>query len=115
MATIALNRSGLPNVGWKHFWETLTEADSAEAAELNSLSGLAGSVQVTGTFGGATVTLQSSNDGTNFATMKDPAGNDISMTSAGMSEFSTAARYIRPSATGGTAQDVDVTVIARGN
>ena len=115
MAVKSLNRSWLPNIGWKHFWEAISEADTAEAAEMNGLSGLAGSVQFTGTMGGSTFVLLASNDGTNWATIKDPAGNDISTTVAGVFEFSTSSRYVRPSASGGSSQDVDVTIIARGN
>jgi P pilus assembly chaperone PapD len=71
-------------------------------------------VQVTGTFGGATIALQVSNDGTNYATLKDGTGTTITFTSAGMAEFSTAALYIKPSSSGGTADDVTVTVVLRG-
>jgi hypothetical protein len=70
-----------------------------------------GSVQVTGTFGAA-VTLQASDDGTNFVTLKDLGGSDISFTSAGRTEFSTAAAYIKPAEAGVTG--VVVTVTLRG-
>ena len=78
------------------------------------MQGLAGSVQVTGTFGGATITLQVSNDGTNYVTLKDGIGNDITFSAAGMREFSTAALYLKPTSSGGTADNVIVTVILRG-
>lgn len=94
-------------------WETLTEADTGAAFAPGSTDPLAGSVQVIGTFGGATVILQGSNDGTNWVGLNDVAGNAISLTAAGAAEFSTAMAYIRPSASGGSSQDVDVIVSLR--
>jgi hypothetical protein len=95
-------------------WAAFSTADTAVSVRLENMQGLAGAIQVTGTFGGATIVLQVSNDGTNWATLKDGTGTNISITSAGMSEFSTAALYLRPSSSGGTADDVTVTVVLRG-
>lgn len=77
------------------------------------LGGLSGSMQVTGTFGSATITLQGSNDGTNFYAIKDFAGDDIALTAAGILEFSTAAAYIRPSSANGSADNVTVVIVLR--
>jgi hypothetical protein len=95
-------------------WTDYSTADTSTPIKVQNMQGLAGSVQVTGTFGGATITLQGSNDGTNFVTLKDSAGTAISVTAAGMAEFSTAALYLKPTSTGGTADNVTVTVILRG-
>lgn len=95
-------------------WANLSTGDTAVAVELINMQGLAGAVQVTGTFGGATIVLEVSNDGANYATLKDGTGTAISFTAAGMVEFSTAARYIRVSSSGGTGDDVTVTVVLRG-
>jgi hypothetical protein len=95
-------------------WTDYSTADTSTPIKVQNMQGLAGSVQVTGTFGGATITLQVSNDGTNYVTLKDSAGIDISLTAAGMSEFSTAALYLKPTSTGGTSDNVTVTVILRG-
>lgn len=95
-------------------WETLTESDTAEAWDPSGGEALIAGVQFTGTFGGATVVLQGSWDGTNYVTLNDSSGAPISMASAGAAEFSTTAKKIRPSASGGTSQDVDTTIIARG-
>ena len=113
MATITPVRSSEGANIEKVFWETLTTADTATAVIPQGVTGVVGSVQVTGTFGSGTCVLQGSNDGTNYVTLKDTAGNDISLTAAGMVDFSTAALYIRPSTSGGTADDLDVTVILR--
>ena len=96
-------------------WTDYSTADTSTPIKVQNMQGLAGSVQVTGTFGSATITLQASNDGTNYVTLKDSAGGTaISFTAAGMAEFSTAALFIKPTSSGGTADNVTVTVILRG-
>lgn len=86
-------------------WETLTSSDVGSAYAPLDTSGAVACVQMTGTFGAAVV-MQGSNDGTNWFTLKDMSGNDVSLTAAGLVDFSTAAQYIRPSA--GAVTDVDV-------
>lgn len=115
MATITPTLTGAYDKPIEAFWETLTENDTAAAWEPQRLAALIAGVQVTGTFGSATVVLEGSWDGTNYVTLKDTAGNDVSLTAAGAAEFSTTAKLIRPAASGGTSQDVDITIIARGN
>lgn len=58
-------------------------------------------VQVAGTFGGATVTVQGSNDGTNFATLTDPLGNALTITTATIKQVTEAVLQMRPAVTGG--------------
>lgn len=95
----------------KVLWETVANGDTIKAYRTKGVEGAVGSVQMTGTFGAA-VTLAGSNDGANFVTLKDTSGADISLTAAGLVDFSTAALYIKPVEAGVT--DVDVTVILRG-
>ena len=115
MATISPVRSQPAGVGVeKVLWETLTEADTASAIIPSSTAPAIASVQVTGTFGSATIVLQGSNDGSNFFTLKDTAGNDISFTAAGGADFSVGCLHIRPSTSGGSSSDVDISVIFRG-
>lgn len=93
-------------------WE-LGDAETGEGAIPPEGLGLA-SVQVAGTFGGATVALEVSNDGTNWLPLNDLAGDAISVTSAGLHEFSSAAGRVRAKTTGGTGTDVTVTLCAWG-
>ena len=95
-------------------WEALATGDTINTAQPSGQAGLAGSVQIAGTFGGATVTLQGSNDGANYVTLKDTSGTASSVRAAGLVDFSTACRYIKPGISGGTSDDVDVTVCLRG-
>lgn len=67
-------------------------------------------------FNGATITMQGSNDGTNWFTLTDPLGNAIALTASGGKQITEISRYIRPSisgATTGTTPGVLVTICAR--
>lgn len=59
------------------------------------------SVQVAGTFGGATVVIEGSNDGVNWSTLRDPQGSSLSLTSAGLKGVVEMSAAIRPRVTGG--------------
>lgn len=95
-------------------WADIVTGDTLTAFPVAAQAAVAGAVQFGGTFGGATVGLQVSNDGTTFFDMKDLGGTVVSATSAALFEFTTAAMYIRPVITGGAANAVDVTVVLRG-
>lgn len=73
------------------------------------------SVQVSGTFGGATVTIEGSNDGTNWFTLADPQGNNLSFVTARLEAILELVFWIRPKVTGGdgtTSINVDMCVKA---
>lgn len=95
-------------------WNDIVTGDTIEPYGITAQAGVAGAVQIGGTFGGATVTLQGSNDGDTYFTLRDLIGNTISATAAGMFEFTTAVLYLRPAVTGGSGNAVDVTVMLRG-
>lgn len=68
----------------------------------------------TGTFGSGTVTLQGSNDGTNWVTLSDAAGGtDATATADKAMTVVELTRYVRPNLTGSTAATVAVTLVAR--
>lgn len=111
MATINTDIKDVPRV----IWSELTTAGSPGAAfKIVSQAALAGCVQVTGTFGGSTITIQVSNDNTSWFTMKDLIGSDIVFTAAGMVEFTTSAAYIRAISAGGSGDSVNVVMVLRG-
>ena len=63
-----------------------------------------GAVGATG-FNGSTVTIQGSNDGTNWVTLVDPLNTAITFTASVLTQIGPITRYIRPSlsvATGGS-------------
>jgi polygalacturonase len=58
--------------------------------------------QVAGTFGaGGSVTIQGSNDGTNWASLADPQGNALVFTSQRIEQALELPRYVRPLVTAG--------------
>lgn len=60
------------------------------------------SIQVEGTFGaGGTVALQGSNDGTNYHTLHDPFNNQITVTSASITQVTEITAWMKPVLTGG--------------
>ena len=71
------------------------------------------SAQIVGTFGGATVVVNGSNDGTNYAPVTDPQGNAISKTSAAIEAISEATLFVRPTHSGGTAESMNVILVMR--
>ena len=114
MADISPVRSivdGVPLVRWD---DITTSTDTPLKLAVTEQWGLAGSVQFVGTFGGATVKLQMSNDGTNWVDIKDLQGTTISATSASMFEFTCSAAYIKPLVSGGSANNLDVILALRG-
>lgn len=95
-------------------WTGIITGDTIVSFGVPGKAGAIGAVQIDGTFGGATVKLQASNDGTTFFDMKDVNNTAISATSAGYFEFRTGAIYLRPSLTSGSANAVNVKVSLRG-
>lgn len=95
-------------------WADCATGDTINAFAISSQAAIAGAVQFAGTFGGATVKLQASNDGTTFFDVDDLAGTAISTGAAALFEFTSAAMYLRPAITGGTGDAVDVIMVLRG-
>lgn len=82
-------------------WTPLTTTN-ADGNSLTAEQYADKSVQVTGTPGvGGSVSLQGSNDGTNWATLTDPQGNALTFTAVGIKMVAEATRYIRPLVTAG--------------
>jgi hypothetical protein len=94
-------------------WTPIATVDTLTGISIGGNLAIRGSVQFSGTFGAATVKLQVSNDGTTYFDMKDISGTVISATAAGHFEFETAAAYLRPAISGGTADAVTVTTALR--
>lgn len=95
-------------------WADIVTGDTIVSLPVDAQAAVAGSVQFGGTFGGATVALQASNDGVTFFTMRDLSGAQVSTTAAALFEFTSAAMYFRPLVTGGSANAIDVTLVLRG-
>jgi hypothetical protein len=103
--------AGVPRV----IWEGLSTAGTVIPYVLKQQHGLSAAAQVVGDFGGATVALEVSNDGTNWEELADAAGVPLAFTTAALVEISTSAVFIAPKVTGGTADDIDVILTLRGS
>lgn len=90
---------------------TLTEADTA--VRVTAGENADRTVQIAGTFGGATVVVQGSLDDTNYLPLHDMAGNALSFTAAGIASIAEATPYLKVVATGGAAQSVKAMIFAR--
>jgi hypothetical protein len=93
------------------YWSGIITGDTIVSFAVPT--GTIGAVQIDGTFGGATVALQASVDGTTFYTMRDPNNTQISVTAAGYFEFETSAVFLRPLVTSGAANSINVKVVLR--
>lgn len=111
MATVA-NKDTNPARGVVQIlWEGVTEADTGAAVKAAQYSDK--TVQVVGTFGGTTLTMQGSNDGSTWFSLTDPTASAITFTSTGAKLIAENPLYIRCSASGGSGADLDVYVIGR--
>lgn len=89
------------------YWANLTTDDTGAPIEMAAFADR--SIQMTGTFDGATVAMQGSNDGgTTWVTLKDPFGNDLTFTAAGLRTIVDLAYHVRPAVTVNGAGGCDV-------
>jgi hypothetical protein len=95
-------------------WVAASTANTPNALLVKNNAARKASIQITGTFGGATVALQGSNDGVNYVTLKDVTNTAISTTSATLVDFETSVLYLKPLITGGTGDSITITVVMRG-
>lgn len=92
-------------------WTPMGNADTGTPDQLSRWPQK--SVQFGGTFGGATVVLEGSDDGTTYATVKDVAGTSVSATSAARFDVLDVPYHIRPRTSGGTGTAITVTLTSR--
>lgn len=97
----------------KFTWGAFTSANTTAAAI--SIPGFADkTVQIQGTFDSCTVTLEGSNDGTNYIVLTDPQGNAISKTASAIEAVTENTLWIKPVlATAGASTSVVVTILAK--
>lgn len=93
-------------------WTAMGNADTGTSV---AMSGAADrTIQFSGTFGAATIVLEGSNDGTNWATLTDPQGNAISKTTASIEQISELTRFVRVSTTGGSGTNINANLLLKG-
>ncbi|WP_156362723.1 hypothetical protein [Rubellimicrobium mesophilum] len=98
-------------------WE-LAPGDTAQPYEPEWNEAATGSVQFSGTFGGAVVGLRQSNDGAEWWRVFLEDGNTFAGEDDARNfcttDFKSAARYLRPNIFGGLAYAITVTMVLRG-
>lgn len=113
--TLTEIKSSLPGVAWLCTWSGLDSDDSGDPLEMTAWSDR--SVQVSGTFGsGGSITMQGSNDGTNWCTLTDGEGNNVTLAAATTIHLlKELPRFIRPLATSGDGStDLNVYLVLSG-
>lgn len=96
-------------------WEALT-GTNADGSPVKFTEWADRTVQMFGTWDTCTVTMQGSNDGTNWFTLTDPQGYNVAFTASGGKAILEGPLWMRPllSSAGGTS-DVDVLLLIRRN
>lgn len=81
-------------------WAALLNGDDGSPAELSAYADR--TIQLDGTFGaGGSITVQGSNDNSNWFALTDPQGVAITKTAAALKTITEVPRYIRPIVTAG--------------
>lgn len=93
-------------------WTPVAGGDICTAVQLPGFADR--TVHVKGTFGGATVVLQGSNDNLTFVTLTDPLNNPVSLTAEGLITILQNPLWIRPAVTGGAGAAVTVILASKG-
>lgn len=110
MAVISFTK---PEAGTFHkvySWASVTESDTFAPVKLEkAINAL--TIQASGTFGGTSLALQGSLDGTNFVALKDLSGTAIALTAAGIASAGDLVLWLKPVATGGTSVSLNVSVM----
>lgn len=92
-------------------WTGIAEGDTCAAARLSQFADR--TVQIEGTFGGATITIEGSLDTVNFHVLTDPQGNAISAGSAKLEAISELTYDVKPVITDGSGSDITVTLLLK--
>jgi hypothetical protein len=106
--------AGISSDGTLFSWTPLTSANAIGDAAKTARATVSLTYHILGTFGSATVVLEGSLDGTNYFTLKDMDGADISVTAAAAGSIRDLPPHIRPSTSGGGGtQSITVLLFAK--
>lgn len=92
-------------------WDAMLADDDGEPVRLAVYSDR--SIQVAGTFGGASVTIGGSNDGVTYHALTDTNGDPLTLTSGALKAIIELPVYLKPRLFGGDGT-TDITVILAG-
>ena len=93
-------------------WQALVSGEEGEPIAFAQFTDK--SVQVSGIFGGASISFVGSNDGTEYAPLTDPQGNALTFISAKIKLVSEATAFVKPIVIGGDGTtNLTVTVLMK--
>lgn len=95
--------------GIKAIWEAVDGVDTGAGVDMGGYPDR--TVTATGDFGGGTVTIEGSNDGTVWQTLSEPDGTALTFTANGVAVIAESTQYVRQTMAGGAAADVDVIIV----
>lgn len=114
MAEIPYERIELEGHCYLYVWEDVTEADTCEPVYHPGAADK--TIQVVGTFGGATVGVKGSvqpKPASAFFSLSGPDGDAIALTAAGGSAILEAVNGVQPVATEGSSQEITIYLFCR--
>jgi len=101
MAEISHTRTATQNTrAFVATWSPLAQGDTGEPVGFSQYSDK--SVQVAGAFGGASVRIEGSNNGVDWAVLTDPQGNDLVISASKIEMITEATAHVRPVVVGGS-------------
>lgn len=110
--TATIDAVGQANNAILATWAGLVNGDDGAAVEWLDFSDRC--IQVAGTFGGATLAIQGSNDGANWSVLNNPQGDPLAFTGSGLGQVLELPRYMSPLVTAGDdTTNLTVTLCAR--
>ena len=92
-------------------WTPVTSAGADVCAAVKYPKHSDKSVQVAGTFGGGSIAVNGSNDGTNYAPLNDPTGTVIAITAEKIKAVLENTVLVQPAISGGTGQSVTISML----
>ena len=111
MATVFPTVREKPAQSYLATWDGMASGDVGD--HIDYIGHADRTVQVVGTFGGATVAIQGSLNGTEWATLNDAQGNPIEITAPKIEAITEMVLFIRPVVTGGSGTSVSVLLMMR--
>jgi hypothetical protein len=92
-------------------WTPVTESDVCQAVSLPEYADK--SVHASGTFGGASVRVYGSNNGSTFVALNDASSTAIAISAEGIKQVLENTLLVKPDCTGGSAQSLTITMLFR--
>ena len=116
MATVTATFAEHPGTTYMHTWSNLTTTNQ-DGSPISIPGAADRTIQMIGTLGtGGVITMQGSNDGTNWATLTDFQDADMALGALGIFIIAEAPLWIRPLNTAGDGStDLSILLFSRGS